>query len=143
MEFAPGPASSGLNSRQSLTLAGSVLCSLDFMLEAIKYALAGVIVVGVGRMAAADRLPRNLLVGIRIPSTMRSDEAWRAGHQAAASALTTAGMGPVVVAACVAATRPSRGAQTLLFRLGMGWLLGWIGYATVRANREARAAELA
>jgi SdpI/YfhL protein family len=40
------------------------------------------IVVGVGRMAATGRLPRNLFAGIRIPSTMRSDEAWRAAQRA-------------------------------------------------------------
>jgi len=113
------------------------------VLGAIKGGFPGVIVVGVARLAASDRLPRNLLVGIRIPSTLRSDEAWRAGHLAAASALTTAGFGPVVAAVVVAATRPGRGAQSLLLRIGMGWLLSWAGLATVRASRAARAAEVA
>jgi SdpI/YhfL family protein len=33
--------------------------------------------------AATGRLARNQLTGIRTPSTMRSDQAWVAGHQAA------------------------------------------------------------
>jgi SdpI/YfhL protein family len=35
------------------------------------------------RRAASGRLPRNQWIGIRSPSTMRSDQAWVAGHQAA------------------------------------------------------------
>jgi hypothetical protein len=33
--------------------------------------------------AASGRLPRNGLSGIRLPSTMASDDAWSAGHRAA------------------------------------------------------------
>jgi hypothetical protein len=90
-------------------------------------------------MAATGRLPRNILAGIRIPATMRSDEAWRAGHEAAATALTVAGFGPIAVATIVGATGADRKSQTLLFRFGTAWLLGWLGLATVQANRAARA----
>ncbi|MGA3354285.1 MAG: SdpI family protein [Acidimicrobiales bacterium] len=109
------------------------------MLKALRLAISGVVVIGLGQMAATGRLPRNLFAGIRIPSTMRSDEAWRAGHQAAASALTVAGVGPVVSAIIVVATRPGSKVQTVLSRISTGWLVGWIGYATVEANRAARA----
>lgn len=93
-------------------------------------------------MAATRRLPRNIFAGIRIPSTIRSDEAWHAGHQAAASALTAAGFGPVVVAVVVAAKSPGRDVQTALFRIGNGWLLAWLGVATVQASRAARATDV-
>jgi len=93
-------------------------------------------------MAATGRLPRNLLAGIRIPSTLRSDEAWQAGHRAAASALTAAGFGPLVVAVIVAAKSPGREAQTVLFRIGTGWLLAWLGLATVQASQAARATDV-
>jgi hypothetical protein len=106
---------------------------------ALKFGLAGVVVVVLGRLAATGRLPRNVLAGIRIPSTMRSDEAWRAGHRAAASALTASGLGPIVAAVIVGAKRPGGDVQTLLFRIGTGWLLGWLGLATVQASRAARA----
>jgi hypothetical protein len=108
----------------------------------LRSGLSGVVVVVVGRMAAAGRLPRNLFAGIRIPSTMRSDEAWRAGHRAAAPALTVAGLGPVVAAvaaAVTAAKQPDPDAGKALLRAGNGWLLGWLGLAVLQANRAARA----
>jgi hypothetical protein len=112
------------------------------VLKAIRFGFGGVVVVGLGRMAAAGRLPRNLFAGIRLPSTLRSDEAWRAGHRTAASALTAAGFGPVVVAVIVAAKSPGRDAETVLFRIGNGWLLAWLGVATVQASRAARATDI-
>ena len=41
---------------------------------------AGVLLVWLARAAASGRLKRNHLAGIRIPSTMASDEAWLAAH---------------------------------------------------------------
>jgi len=109
--------------------------------RAVSFGFAGLIVVVLGRLAATGRLPRNLLAGIRIPATLRSDEAWRAGHQAAAAALTVAGCGPVTVAAVVATRQPGQKAQTVAYRLGTAWLLGWLGVATVQASRAARASQ--
>ena len=104
----------------------------------MKSAVGGAIVVALGRLAAAGRLPRNLFAGIRIPSTLRDDESWRAGHLAAASALTIAGFGPIGIAAAVGVMRPGPSGQAALFRLGTAWLLGWLGLATFQASRAAR-----
>ena len=93
-----------------------------------------------GRLSASGRLPRNVLAGIRIPSTMRSDEAWRVGHRAAASALTVAGVGPVIAAAIIGAKRPDRESETALLRIGRAWLVCWVGLATFQAGRAAREA---
>jgi len=112
------------------------------MVKAIRFGFSGVILVVVGLMAATERLPRNLFAGIRIPSTLRSDEAWMAGHRAAASALTTAGLGPVVVSVIAAVNKPERSVQNTLFRVGTGWLLAWLGLATIQASRAARATEV-
>jgi hypothetical protein len=109
--------------------------------KAIRLGLAGLVVVVLGRLAAAGRLPRNLFAGIRIPSTIRSDEGWLAGHKAAASALTVAGLGPVAAAVIVTARSPEPDTETLLLRIANGWLLGWIGLATLQASRAARAAQ--
>ncbi|MGD0220336.1 MAG: SdpI family protein [Acidimicrobiales bacterium] len=110
--------------------------------KANKFGLSGVIMVALGRGAAAGRLPRNLFAGIRLPSTLRSDEAWHAGHLAAASALTVSGVGPIAVATIVGATRPGPRAQAVLFRIGSAWLLGWLGRATFLASRAARAEDV-
>lgn len=41
---------------------------------------AGVLLVWMARAAASGRLKRNSTAGIRVPSTMASDEAWLAAH---------------------------------------------------------------
>lgn len=112
---------------------------LDPVSGAVKLGLSGAVMVALGRAAARGRLPRNLFVGIRIPSTLRSDQAWRAGHLAAASALTVSGIGPIVVAALIALTRPAPRTQVVLSRISSAWLLGWLGRATFKASRAARA----
>jgi p-aminobenzoyl-glutamate transporter AbgT len=50
---------------------------------AITFALLAFLLVAIDWAAASGRLRRNQWVGIRIPSTMRSDRAWVAGHRAA------------------------------------------------------------
>ncbi|MGA8296077.1 MAG: SdpI family protein [Acidimicrobiales bacterium] len=109
------------------------------MVRAIRSGIGGVIVFAIGRMASEGRLPRNPFVGIRIPSTMRSDAAWFAGHSAAAPALKAAGLGPIGTAIIVAATRPNRDVETSLYRLGVAWLVGGLAVATFQAHRAAQA----
>jgi hypothetical protein len=50
---------------------------------AVMFALLAFLLVAIDWAAANGRLKRNQWVGIRLPSTMRSDRAWVAGHQAA------------------------------------------------------------
>jgi SdpI/YfhL protein family len=107
--------------------------------NAIKLALSGVVVIVVGRLSAAGLLPRNMLAGIRIPSTLRSADAWRAGHEAAAGALTVAGLGPLAAAAFVGVREPDEESEKVISRIGAAWLLGWVGFATFQASRAARA----
>lgn len=107
--------------------------------HAISVGLSGAILIILGRLSATGRLPRNPLAGIRIPSTMRNDAAWRAGHVAAGSALGVAGLGPLTVALVVGVTRPSVRNEAALFRAGSLWLVAWLAIATSRARRAARA----
>lgn len=44
--------------------------------------ITGLLLTGIGLVGRAGRLPRNHFVGIRLPSTMRSDDAWLAAHRA-------------------------------------------------------------
>jgi len=85
------------------------------------------------------RLPRNPLVGIRIPSTTRSDEAWKAGHHAAASTLMVSGLGPTIAALVVAVKKPNLDTQTSILRVGRAWLFGWLVMATLQARLAALA----
>jgi hypothetical protein len=50
---------------------------------AVTFVFLTALIVAVDWAAAKGRLRRNQFVGIRTPSTMRSDHAWIAGHRAA------------------------------------------------------------
>jgi hypothetical protein len=50
---------------------------------AVLLVVVDAVIIVTTRRAASGRLPRNQWMGIRSPSTMRSDQAWVAGHQAA------------------------------------------------------------
>jgi hypothetical protein len=105
----------------------------------VRLGFGGLVMVVLGRAAGAGRLPRNLFAGIRIPSTLRSDEAWRAGHLAAASAITVAGIGPIAAAMIIGLTKPDSRTERVLTQIGSAWLVGWLVRATFEANRAARA----
>ena len=49
---------------------------------AVTFAFLAFVLIAVDWAAASGRLRRNQWVGIRIPSTMRSDRAWVGGHRA-------------------------------------------------------------
>lgn len=89
-------------------------------------------------MAAAGLLPRNAFAGIRMPSTMRSEEAWLAGHRAAASELTIAGCGHTFLGLVAGVWKPTGWWRKVLSRISTAWLLGWLGVAIARANQAAR-----
>lgn len=53
--------------------------------------VAGAALVWLAWLGSQRRLPRNRWAGIRLPSTMASDEAWRAAHEASAGPLGVSG----------------------------------------------------
>lgn len=78
--------------------------------------------------AAAGRIPRNHLVGIRLPSTQASDAAWRAGHRAAivpswiaCVVLIVVDVGVVLLSRSVADTALATGVL-VLFLAGVAWI---------------------
>ena len=52
------------------------------MLAGMFVIASGIAVSVVAILGRAGKLPRNHFVGIRLPSTLRSDEAWLAAHRA-------------------------------------------------------------
>lgn len=87
---------------------------------------------------AADGLGRNHVAGVRLPSLMRSDEAWTAGHLAARKA-----MRPVLIAA-VAAVVVSVPAQlvpvlyVVLLALSLALTVAALVVAAASGSRAAR-----
>ena len=105
--------------------------------------LITVVLIVLASRAANGRLARNQWVGIRTPSTMRSDQAWKAGHAAALR------MAPLFVIVTVVIIRVVRGRavcvhdQVVVF-IGFGSLavlLALLIYSALVASKAAKAAD--
>jgi uncharacterized membrane protein len=62
------------------------------MVGAVVVVVLGGAVVVAGLLGALGRLPRNRLVGVRTPATLRSDEAFLIGNRVAAPAIVLGGV---------------------------------------------------
>lgn len=69
----------------------------------------GIVLIMLGLRAGARALPRSPLLGIAIPSAMESDDAWYAGHEAAASPIVQGGALGVLGAVASVAVVPAWG----------------------------------
>ncbi len=108
--------------------------------------LTGVVVQLVGRGAASGSIERNSVTGIRTKATQSSDDAWRAGHVAAApwlsaSAVIAGGSGVVTLMLAIAllATGRENPAVLAVPIVGVVVMLGLLVLSTVKANAAARA----
>lgn len=99
-------------------------------------AVVGVVFVVTGVLCMRRRLPRNGFVGIRLRSTMASDQAWREGHAAADPWVIAAGVGTFAGGLAQAATQWPSGTELI----PLAWLLVFLVVASVRASRAAYAA---
>ncbi|WP_454118914.1 SdpI family protein [Microbacterium lacticum] len=94
--------------------------------------------------AAACRrgtFPRNRLLGIRTPTTLRDQEAWMTAHRAGAPSLTIAGTGVLLAALiaiiCTLSSTPMP-AVPLTFTVAFIWALGWTIASSATGTRAAR-----
>ena len=83
---------------------------------------SGIVLIAGGFMVAflallgrEERLPRNRWAGIRFPSTMRSDEAWKAAHKASWAYLFVMGASMVVYGVRLLTAKEQSPTWTLLF----------------------------
>jgi uncharacterized membrane protein len=104
----------------------------------IAEALAGLVILWFAIRLRQGRISRNSAVGVRTPSTMRSDAAFEAANKAAAP---LAGAGGVIMAACgvLGAVFPRHLAGVFIFGgVGVFLVLCLLGAAVgVRAARPA------
>ncbi|MBT8198334.1 MAG: SdpI family protein [Acidimicrobiia bacterium] len=66
------------------------------LIAALVLIAGGLVTIWVGLKSTRGDLERNWVVGIRIASTLASDEAWAAAHRASGRTLMAAGLAPVV-----------------------------------------------
>ncbi len=88
-----------------------------------------------------DRLPRNHIVGIRLPATTRSDRAWSAAHRAATPYNIGAGTCFLLAGLAAAFLAGSDDARTTILFAGWAIAFVWVAIAVVVAVRAAKAAD--
>lgn len=97
--------------------------------------VGGVALIVVGWLSRLGRLPRNGLVGLRTPSTMRTKTAWREGHAAAAGELLAAGW-VAVIGGILVGTLPEFGDSVTLATAGA--VVALVLHAAHKAIQTAR-----
>ncbi len=105
---------------------------------AIIIPLAILLMAVVAQLGGTGRLPRNGFLGLRIPSTMASDEAWRAGHRAA-TLPTWCGFAAAAVVAivCWTAVRSTTGVNICVVVIGVLFVVTVV-WSLIAASRAAR-----
>lgn len=105
---------------------------------AIAMFAAAVITWQIAQRTEAGTLGRNGMAGIRTKATLASDEAWIAGHKAAAPATRVASVISALTSVGFLATS-GRGELTILVLIvGIALLLGAMAKAVIFANQAAR-----
>ncbi|MCD2169558.1 SdpI family protein [Microbacterium sp. JC 701] len=88
-------------------------------------------------LCGRDVVPRNRVVGIRLPALLASDAAWRAGHSAAVGPAGAGALVGALVLAVSALGRSDSVLEPILVVIVMIGALGWAAVVAVRAARHA------
>lgn len=96
----------------------------------------GALLSWMARAAASGRLKRNQFVGIRLPSTMASDEAWLAAHVRAKRATSLAGFA-ALVSGLVALLPVPMPVVVIAVLVGCGAILGFVLHGARVGTRAA------
>jgi hypothetical protein len=91
-------------------------------------------------LLADGTVSRNHALGIRLPSLLRSDQAWREGHRAARGPLRAGAAGCGILAVVSAALGGSPTPYVVVVLGAVVVLLAGVAVATFRAQRAASAA---
>jgi len=102
---------------------------------ALPLLVAGVLVLWTAYRAYREMLPMNFWIGIRTATTLRSEEAWRAGHAAAAVPISVGGIGLIVAAA--AAVFAGEEDAVYVAMAGCAWIVVWLIIGSFAAGRAA------
>ena len=114
---------------------------IEILALAIALFILAVALFVVGLVGRVERLPRNRWIGIRVPAVQSSDQGWRVGHRAAASALMAAAGPPLLLAVALIVRPPDEVADWLLVYIVVGLVMGGlIALAVRQADRAAQEA---
>lgn len=97
----------------------------------------GVMLLVMGVLGGIGRLPRNALVGYRLPRLMASDAAWHRGHRAATLPTVAAGA-VVMIGAVPVMLAPTEEAVALWTLASVLMMLGLVGLGLILAMLAAR-----
>lgn len=104
---------------------------------ALLFIVAGGLVAGLSRKLANGSVGRNGAMGLRLPSTLRSEAAWHAGQQAFAPFGLAAGIGCAALGAGLL-LRPSQGIAVTLASLASIWLVVLPGFGAFLGDLAAK-----
>jgi hypothetical protein len=108
----------------------AIACAV--LILAVNAAIWGVVSV------AADGLGRNHVAGVRLPSVMRSDETWVAGHAAARKAMRPFLLVAIIVIVISIPAQLVPVLYVVLIGLSLACTLGALVAAAVSASRAAQ-----
>ena len=107
------------------------------IVPAVILILLGLVLIVVAVASWRGRLPRNILAGVRTPTTMRSDQAFKVANKVAAP-LTAAGGGVLMLGGVLAALLGKSSAGPALIACALV-CAGLCGGGAIKGVRAARA----